>query len=183
MKTIETERLLLRDWSIDDVDDLYEYAKNPNVGPHGGWKPHDSKVESLEIMQSLFIDKYDSWAVVYKETGRVIGSIGYEIDVRRPGVNCRELGYALGEDHWGKGIMTEAAKAVIRFAFEEMAVDMISVYRGPLNARSGRVIEKCGFRYEGTLRNAYKIYDGTVRDVNCYSMMKEEYEALRKVRP
>ena len=180
MKIIETERLLLRDWSIEDVDDLYDYAKNPNVGPHGGWKPHESKVESLEIMQSLFIDKYDSWAIVHKERGKVIGSIGYESDVRRPEVNCKELGYALHEDYWGKGIMTEAAKAVLRYGFQELKLMMVSIYRSPLNQRSGRVIEKCGFQFEGTLRKAYKIYDGTLRDVNCYSMLPEEFEALQK---
>ena len=181
MKTIETERLILREWEIGDVDDLYDYAKNPNVGPHGGWKPHESKTESLEIMQNLFLSKYDCWALVYKENGKVIGSIGYEADVRRPEINCRELGYAMGEDYWGKGIMTEAAMAVIQFGFEEMKLDMISIYRNPLNARSGRVIGKCGFTYEGTLRKAYKIYDGTIRDVACYSMTKEEYRAIYNV--
>jgi putative acetyltransferase len=180
MKTIETERLILRDWRIDDVDDLYEYAKNPNVGPHGGWKPHESKTESLEIMQTLFIDKYECWAIVYKEDGKVIGSIGYEKDQKRPEINCRELGYAMGEDYWGKGIMTEAAKAVIRYGFETLELDMVSIYRNPQNTRSGRVIDKCGFLYEGTLRYAYKIYDGSVRDVACYSMTKEEFKALRK---
>ena len=176
MKTIETERLILRAWNAEDVDDLYDYAKNPNVGPHGGWKPHESKTESLEIMQTLFINKYDSWAIVYKENGRVIGSIGYELDTKRQDINCKELGYAMGEDYWGKGIMTEAAKAVIRHGFEELELDMVSIYRNPQNERSGRVIEKCGFVYEGTLRQAYKIYDGSIRDVACYSMTKEEHK-------
>ncbi len=72
--------------------------------------------------------------------------------------------------------MTEAAMAVIRYGFEEMDLDMISISRNPQNTRSGRVIDKCGFTYEGTLRQAYKIYDGSVRDVACYSMTKEEYE-------
>ena len=175
MKTIETERLILRDWTSADMDDLYEYAKNPNVGPHGGWKPHESKAESLEIIQTLFLGKYDSWAIVYKDNGKVIGSIGYEEDVRRPEIGCKELGYAMGEEYWGKGIMTEAAMAVIRFGFDEMGLDMISIYRNPLNFRSGRIIDKCGFTHEGTLRKAYKIYDGTIRDVACYSMTKEEY--------
>lgn len=183
MKTIETERLILRDWNIDDVDDIYDYAKNPNVGPHAGWKPHESKSESLEIMQTLFIDKYDSWAIVLKENGKVIGSICYEEDVRRPGSGCRELGYAIGEDYWGKGLMTEAAKAVLQFAFEQMELEMVSIYRSPRNKRSGRVIEKCGFVYEGTLRKAYKTYDGSLRDAACYSMTREEYNALRKARP
>ncbi|HYE67251.1 MAG TPA: GNAT family protein [Anaerovoracaceae bacterium] len=175
MKTIETERLILRAWNVDDVDDLYDYAKNPNVGPHGGWKPHESKTESLEIMQTLFINKYESWAIVYKENGRVIGSIGYELDTKRQDINCKELGYAMGEDYWGRGLMTEAAKAAIHYGFEELELDMVSIYRNPQNTRSGRVIEKCGFIYEGTLRQAYKIYDGSIRDVACYSMTKEEH--------
>lgn len=175
MKTIETERLILRGWNEEDTDDLYEYAKNPNVGPGGGWKPHASKAESLTIIKALFLDKYDCWAIVYRENRKVIGSVGYETDTKRPDISCKELGYAMSEDYWGKGIMTEAAKAVIRHGFEELKLDMISVYRNPLNIRSGRVIEKCGFTYEGTLRKAYKIYDGTIRDVACYSMTKEEY--------
>jgi len=180
MKTIETERLILRKWDVEDVQDLYEYAKNPNVGPHGGWKPHESMSESLEIMQTLFLDKYDCWAIEYKENSKVIGSIGYEDDVRRPETGCKELGYAMSEDYWRKGIMTEAAKAVLKFGFEEMALEMVSIYCSPTNERSGRVIEKCGFTYEGVLRKAYKIYDGTLRDVVCNSMTKEEYEALQK---
>lgn len=178
MKTIETERLLLREWTLDDVDDLYEYAKNPNVGPHGGWKPHEDKKESQEILQTLFMDKYDSWAIVYKETNKVIGSIGYEQDAKRPNINCRELGYAMAEEYWGKGIMTEAAKAVIKFGFEKLELDMVSIYRNPNNQRSGRVIEKCGFTYEGVLRKAHKIFDGTIRDVACYSMTKEAYKNI-----
>ncbi len=180
MKTMETERLILRDWDVNDVDDLYEYASNPNVGPNGSWKPHESKTESLEIMQTLFINKYDSWAIVYQENGKVIGSIGYEPDTKRPGINCRELGYALSEDYWGKGIMTEAAKAVIRYGFEEMGLDMVTIYRNPYNKRSGRVIEKCGFTLEGTLRSANKVYDGSIRDVMCFSMTKEEHQELKK---
>lgn len=176
MKTIETERLILREWTLEDVDDLYEYAKNPNVGPHGGWKPHADIEESLEILQTLFMDKYDCWAIVYKENGKVIGSIGYEVDTKRPDINCMELGYALAEDYWGKGLMTEAAKGAIIYGFEEMKLDMVSIYRNPSNERSGRVIEKSGFIYEGILRNAHKIYNGTIRDVACYSMTKEEYE-------
>jgi putative acetyltransferase len=178
MKVIETERLILRHWDVEDVDDLFDYANNPNVGPHAGWKPHENKTESLEIMQTLFINN-ECWAIVYKEDGRVIGSIGLEYDKKRLGVNCRELGYAMSEDYWGRGIMTEAAMAVIRYGFEEMGLDLITICRNPINARSGRVIDKCGFTYEGTLRQAHMIYDGSVRDVACYSMTREEYEKAR----
>jgi putative acetyltransferase len=176
MNAIETERLILRTWDIEDVNDLFDYANNPNVGPHAGWKPHESKTESLEIMRTLFINQYECWAIVYKEDGKVIGSIGLEYDKKRPGVNCREMGYAMSEDYWGKGIMTEAAIAVIRYGFEELGLDLVTICRNPANARSGRVIDKCGFTYEGTLRQAQKIYDGGVRDVACYSITKEEFK-------
>lgn len=175
MNTIETERLILRNWSTADAPDLYDYAKNPNVGPHGGWKPHEDLAESKEIIESLFLGKYSCWAIVDKEKQKVIGSIGYEKDEKRPNINCMELGYALAEPYWGKGLMTEAAAAAISYGFETMKLSMITIYRNPVNKRSGRVIEKCGFTYEGTLRNANKIFDGSIRDIACYSMTREEY--------
>ncbi|MDD2215129.1 MAG: GNAT family protein [Eubacteriales bacterium] len=175
MENLETERLILKAWTVEDAEDLYNYAKNPNVGPRGGWKPHESIEESLEIIETLFLVRYDIWAIADKGTGKVIGSIGFEKDFKREGTGCMELGYALGEDYWGKGLMTEAAKRVIQYGFETMDLKMISIYRNPFNFRSGRVIEKCGFTFEGILRKANKIYNGEVRDVACYSMTKDEY--------
>lgn len=178
METIETERLILRGWCLADAEALYDYAKNPNVGPPAGWKPHESVEESRDILENLFLKKYEIWAIVQKDTGKVVGSIGFEEDVKRPGITtCKELGYAMAEECWGKGLMTEAAKATICYGFEEMGLSMISIGRGPANHRSGRVIEKCGFVEEGTLRQAYCIYDGTLRDTRCYSMTKDEFEA------
>ena len=75
MKPIETERLLLRPWRREDVEDLYAYAKNPNVGPNAGWKPHESVEESKAILESwIHSDEEDIWAIVPKETGRACGS-------------------------------------------------------------------------------------------------------------
>lgn len=180
MKILETERLILRPWTKDDAQDVFAYAKNPNVGPHGGWKPHENIEESMKIIDSLFIGQYHSFAIEWKETKKVIGFVGFEADSKRPEVNCLELGYALSEEYWGLGIMTEAVKVAIGYAFSELKVDFVSVYRNPHNKRSGRVIEKCGFIYEGTLRNANKIYDGTIRDIACFSLTKKEYEAFEK---
>ena len=178
METVETERLRLRPWMDDDAPDLFAYASNPNVGPHGGWKPHTDLAESEEILRTLFLGKYSSWAIEDRSAGRVIGSIGFEPDTKRDGNFCMELGYALAEDMWGKGLMTEAARAAIQYGFERMGLGMIAIYRDPRNHRSGRVIEKCGFVYEGILRRAHVVYDGEVRDVACYSMTREEYEAV-----
>ena len=173
--TLETERLTMRMWRRKDAPELYEYAKNPNVGPHAGWKPHSSVQESRMIISQLFLVNM-CWAIVLKETGRVIGSIGLEEDRFRPDVKSRELGYSLSEEYWGNGIMTEAAKRVIRHAFDELGLDVLMIRTSESNMRSQRVIEKCGFSYEGTLRKTYRIYDGSIREVRCYSMLRDEYE-------
>lgn len=172
---IETNRMILRYWEESDAADLFAYAKNEKVGPPAGWKPHENISESLEIIKELFIP-INAWAIVYKENGRVIGSIGLENDKRRPGLASRELGYSLAEDYWGKGLATEAAKAVIDYGFMKMQLDTISVCTGNANLRSQRVIDNCGFVYEGLCRRCYRIYDGTVRDSRCYSLFREEWE-------
>ena len=177
--TIETDRLYLRMWNRKDAAELYAYAKNPNVGPHAGWKPHESEAESRMIINTLFLPNL-CWAMVDKETGRLIGSIGLETDKFRPDVNSRELGYSLAEEYWGRGLMTEAAKRLIVYAFETMHLDVLMIRTGDRNLRSQRVIEKCGFVYEGTLRRTYRIYDGSIREVRCYSMLSEEYTLLRQ---
>ncbi len=172
--TLETDRLLLRRWTHKDAYELYEYAKNPDVGPHAGWRPHSSVTESRMIISGIF-RRNTTWALEEKETGRVIGSIGFEDDKYRPGVKSKEMGYSLSKDHWGRGYMTEAATLLIRYAFEIMKLDIITIKTGDANIRSRRVIEKCGFKYEGTLRRAYRMYDGEIREMRCYSMLKEEY--------
>ena len=174
MPTLETERLILRMWSKKDARDLYEYASNPNVGPIAGWKPHGSVAESKYIISSVFLQKM-AWAIVDRETNRVIGSIGFIADVFRPGINSRELGYSLAEEYWGRGLMTEAVRCVIKYAFEDLALDVLSITTRPDNPKSRRVIEKCGFSYEGEHRHAYKIYDGSIYDILCYSMLRAEY--------
>ena len=180
MKRIETERLILDKWttSEEDIKGLYEYAKNPDVGPNAGWKPHDSEAESREIIEELFIP-HDVWAIREKASGKVIGSIGLEPDKRRENVNSREMGYSLAKESWGKGYMTEAARAVIDYAFEEFDLVVLAICTGPENKRSQRVIEKCGFKFEGIQRKGYHIYNGTDRDNLVYSMLREEWEESR----
>lgn len=179
MKNLETERLTLTMFTLEDAEGLYAYAKNPNVGPHAGWSPHKSVEESREIIEKLF-KPVETWAIRLKDGGKLIGSIGLEPDKYRPDANSLELGYSLSEEYWRQGIMTEAAKEVIRFAFEELGLDQIGICTGLTNQRSQGVIKKCGFKYEGTIRRTYKVYDGTLRDSMIFSMLREEYEELYK---
>ncbi len=180
MKRLETPRLILRDWTEDDLEDLYGYASDPEVGPAAGWKPHESLEESRKILTEMFLGSTQVWAVEDRETGRVIGSVGLHGDAKRPGVpGVKMLGYVLARAAWGRGLMTEAVGEVLRYAFEEERLSMVSVFHYPFNSRSRRVIEKCGFRYEGTLRRASSRYDGVLLDDVCYALTAEEYRAQR----
>lgn len=177
MKTIETARLLLRPFLETDLEDIYEYAKNPNIGPNAGWKPHENLDESKVILNS-FMEKDEVLAIVWKENNKVIGSLGLHIDQLRSADNVKSLGYVLSEDYWGRGIITEAAKAILNYAFTELNLTMVTVHHYPYNHRSKRVIEKCGFVYEGTLRHCVKIFNGNIYDLVCYSMTKTEWEKI-----
>ncbi len=175
--TLETERLILRMWERKDAQQLFDYAKDPDVGPNAGWKPHATVGESRMIIETLFRVN-ETWAIVEKETGTVIGSIGFEPDKYRPDIKSREMGYSLAKSRWGRGYMTEAAGRLIQYAFEQLKLEILMIRTSETNLRSQRVIEKSGFTYEGTLRRAYRMYDGNLREVRCYSMLKEEYKNL-----
>lgn len=182
MKTLETKRLILRRWQIDDADDLYEYAKDPRVGPMAGWKPHVSKEESLNTLK-YYIDHDDGWAIMLKENKKVIGSIALKPDENRGKYNAKSISFALSADYWGNGYMTEAVKRIIKYAFEEINIDLLSVWHYPHNFRSKRVIEKCGFQYEGIIKQGSQIYDGRKFDSICYSILKSEYCSETSTQP
>ncbi len=172
---IETERLILRQIVDSDAEDIFAYSRGPNTGLHAGWKPHETLEETKQIMQEIFLEQESVFGIVLKETGVMIGSVGLIADPLRENDSVRMLGYALGEAFWGKGFMTEAAGAVVTYGFEEMHLDLISATCYPANVRSGRVLEKLGFRYEGTLAQAERRYDGKVLDKDCFSVTKEAY--------
>ncbi len=126
-------------------------------------------------MQEIYLGQESVFGIVLKETNVMIGSIGLIVDPLRENDSVRMLGYALGEAFWGQGFMTEAAGVVVAFGVEMMHLDLISATCYPFNLRSRRVLEKLGFRYEGTLAQAEKRYDGKVLDKDCYSLSKEAY--------
>ena len=179
---LETQRLVLRGWKKKDAADLYAYAKSPNVGPHAGWKPHADIRESRMIITQMFQQNM-TWAITIRGEDIPIGSIGFELDAYRPHINSREMGYSMNEDYWGQGIMTEAARRLLKYGFEELGLASVMIRTGEANKRSQRVIEKCGFHYEGTLRQCYRMYNGEIRDSRVYSMLREEYEELVPLEP
>ena len=147
-----------------DTEALYAYSKDEPVGRNAGWKPHESLLESSDILHLVFLDQPSVWAVERRDDRRLMGSVGLITDSARQYGSARSLGYALGVDYWGQGYMTEAVRAVLRFGFEQMALDLISATCYPDNPASRRVLEKCGFAYEGTLHRAELLYNGEIKD-------------------
>lgn len=148
---LETDRLILRAWKKEDLENFYEYAKVDGVGQMAGWNPHASIQES-ETVLTTFIEGKHTFALEFKENHKVIGSLGLEemsISLDDSYDNCvgREIGYVLSKEYWGKGLMPEAVKRVIRFCFEEEKYDFLMCSHSVVNEQSRRVIEKCGFRF------------------------------------
>ena len=146
---LETERLILRRWEKNDAESLYEYAKDPDVGPIAGWPAHRSIEESRDVIKNVFNGK-EAYAICLKTDNKAIGAIELKLnghtDMTERDDEC-ELGYWLGKPFWGQGIIPEAVKEMLRHAFEEIGMTTVWVgyYEG--NAKSKRVQEKCGFRY------------------------------------
>lgn len=183
VKVLETPRLMLRPCRMEDLEVFHRYCANPQVGPNAGWKPHETLEESRKILEDWVkgSEQEGIWAIEEKNLGQMVGSIGLHMDGLRPGVpNCRMMGYALAQEQWGKGLMTEAAQALLRYAFDTLGLALVTINHYAYNARSRRVIEKCGFTYEGTLRQGVGLYDGRVEDLCCYSMTAVEYWAGQK---
>ncbi len=148
---IETERLLLRPFRQFDLDDLNAYASVAGVGEMAGWKHHESKEETQKILDG-FIREDKTFAIVYKENGKVIGSLGIEKYGMEGALSeffnyrGREIGYVLSKDYWGKGIMPEAVKAVVEYLFNVLDLDFLLCGYYDFNTQSKKVQEKCGFK-------------------------------------
>lgn len=149
--TLETERLILRPFRQEDLQDFYEYASVEGVGEMAGWRHHGSIEESQEILD-MFINEDKTFAIVLKENGKVIGSLGvekYGMEEALTEFNDylgREIGYVLSKEHWGKGIMPEAASAIIDYLFGSLDLDFLTCGYYDFNSQSKRVQEKCGFK-------------------------------------
>ena len=146
-----TDNLILRPWDLDDVGDLYKYASDPCIGLSAGWKPHRSVEESREVIENVFM-KPGIYAIIYKPTNEVIGSIGLHAgnkESRGLGNDEKqaEIGYWLAKPYWGNGFMVEAAKPLIEFGFFDLELNRIWIAYFDGNHRSMRVAEKLGFVY------------------------------------
>ena len=174
MKTLETKRLILRQFRLDDLEDLYEYASVEGIGEKAGWKHHTSITESNIILQH-FIKEDDVYAIELKENHKVIGSVGiHKINTNSP-FNEKELGYVLSKDYHNQGIISEATKEVIRYCFEELGVQILWCMHFEDNYISKHLILKNGFVFHHTFEKDIEALDFKRFKIYAYYMDKDIY--------
>ena len=177
---LETERLVLRPWAETDAESLYEYAKDPAIGPIAGWPPHKSVAESLDVIRNVF-NGSECYAICEKNSNKAIGAIELKLnghtDMTTKDDEC-ELGYWLGKPFWGRGYMPEAGKELLRHGFETLGMSIIwcGYYEG--NVKSKRVQEKLGFTYHHTCREVEVPLMNEIRVGHTNFMTKEAWESV-----
>ncbi len=176
-RIFETERLILRPWKVKDAKECYKYAKDPLVGPIAGWPPHTSVKYTRQVIRDILMVP-ETFAVVLKETGLPIGSIGLHKNDLAEKDDEMELGYWLGVPYWGQGIIPEAAREMLRHAFEDLGLNRVwcAYYDG--NEKSKRVQEKLGFKYQWTSEDVPVIQMHETRRGHVNLMTKEDWLAL-----
>lgn len=180
----ETERLILRPWEDADAESLYEYAKDDRVGPAAGWKPHTSVENSREIIRDI-LSAPGTYAVCLKEDDRAIGSIGLMVgkqsNLGLPDSEG-EIGYWIGVPFWGRGLIPEAVRELMRHAFSELHLKTLwcGYYDG--NDKSRRVQEKCGFRYDHTRKDVLCQATGELLTEHVLKCSAEEWKNSFSVR-
>ncbi|MHC1719640.1 MAG: GNAT family N-acetyltransferase [Clostridiaceae bacterium] len=175
---IETERLILRKFEYTDDEDMLKYwISDPKIQSLYSEPVYSTKEEVKELLDKYIgaysKNDYYRWAVILKETNECIGQIAYFfVDNKN---HFAEIEYCIGSLFQRKGFATEATKAIIQYGFNKMNLHKIQICHKSINMPSRRVIEKCGFVYEGTLRD-YFYQDGKYIDRLYYSMLKDEFK-------
>jgi ribosomal-protein-alanine N-acetyltransferase len=181
-RELKTERLILRPWHEEDAADLYGYASDPRVGPIAGWPVHTSVDDSRRVIRNVLAAP-ETYAVVLRETGRPVGSIGamQAGHGQAPMTDTEvEVGYWIGVPYWGQGLIPEAVDRLLAHCFEDLGCTAIwcGYYAG--NDRSKRVQEKCGFTYHHTEKDVPCDLMGDVRTQVFTRMSRSEWISRRK---
>jgi ribosomal-protein-alanine N-acetyltransferase len=176
LPTLETERLILRKMILNDAEAVFAYASNSEVSRYTLWETHRS-IEDSRAFLEFATQKYENggepdWGIVYRGNGCLVGACGlvnWEAEHARA-----EVGFVLSREYWGRGLMSEAVRAILRFGFERMNLNRIEARCIAENAASARVMEKAGMVYEGTLRQREYI-KGAYRDIKLYAILKKGF--------
>ena len=172
---LETERLVLRPFTLADAPDVFVYASDPKVTDFLFWGPHERLQETEEYLTAV-LRQYETgedgpWGIALRETDKIIGNIHLmDMDAK----HCKaEVGFVLARAYHNQGIMTEALKAVLEFALGELGLNRVEGFCAVDNQSSGAVMRKAGMIREGRLRE-YLFLKGAFRDFNVYSKLTDD---------
>jgi [ribosomal protein S5]-alanine N-acetyltransferase len=175
--TLETARLVLRPITEADADAVFAACSNPKLTEYTLFEEHISPAASLAFIRTYVLPNYeqglpDPFGVAFKDDpGRLIGCAGGRWNTQAN--YCVEFGYWIAEPFWGRGYATEAVRALVAYLFESLSPERIQAHTMGPNAASGRVLEKAGLRYEGTLRSAL-FHRGRFWDMRMYAVLRDE---------
>ena len=175
---IQTDRLLLRAFTIDDAEDVFTYARNPNVLRYTTGQTPSTLAETQEFVQGLIAKPKGAfaWAVCLKDNPGVIGTIEFGV----PDGVTGGIHYALGEEHWNQGLMTEGVQAVLNWAFRNLSeLQSVSTSAISLNKGSLRVMEKCGLRFQKYIQEKWEKFEEPV-ELAVYSISRDMWRGQQE---
>ena len=173
---LETERLILRRFTLEDVNAMYKnWASDDEVTKFMTWPAHPNTEVTGYVLGDWVShytdDDFYQWAIVPKDVGEPVGSIS-AVKVF-DAVSAVEIGYCIGRKWWHQGITSEALKALIDFFFDEVGANRVQAVHDPRNPHSGGVMRKCGMKHEGTLRSLDRNNQG-ICDAEYYGILKSD---------
>ena len=174
--TLRTDRLLLRPFGLADVDDVYAYARDSEWGRYLPVpSPYDYRHAVAFVARSVLTSWVTNPVFPICLNGRVVGGINIQVDACNA---TAEMGYSIAREHWGKGLVAEAAKAVMGWAFRAFDLAKATATVDIANTGSWRVMEKLGMRREGVLRSDRpgEADPGARQDMVIYSILREEWQ-------
>ena len=174
--TIDLGDYILREQKIADAEDFFKYYSDPVVNKYiVSSIPTNIDEARLELRYWINVFDYNDgiyFAIAKKSDNQMIGSVGISSVNRNH--NRIEASYDLAQEYWGKGIMTKALKAVLKYGFEELKFNRIEAFAMAGNIGSNKVLAKCGFSFEGNLRQ-HRFHNGRYVDIGIYSALRQEY--------
>ena len=177
---LNTERLILRRFLYEDYFAMFDnWASDKKVTKYLTWQPHRDLNDSESVICDWVTEynhnpKFYQWAIVLKEINEPIGNI--TVVSIYDDVEMAHVGFCIGSKWWNKGITSEALSAVINFLFDEVGVNRVEARHDPRNPSSGGVMQKCGMKYEGTLRS-YDLNNQGLCDAAYYGILKSDRDS------
>ena len=177
LPTLITDRLILRPVTTQDATSIFAYACNPNVARYVTWEPHKSIEDTKNIITNFFLKNYEKgipepWAITFAERSDwVVGLVGCRPFDEDP--KAMEVAYVLAEEHWGKGIVTEATQGILPYIFQNYPIEMIIGRYSIFNPASGRVMEKLRMKF---VKSYQSIRKGQSEAMHYYVLERSDFK-------